>query len=123
MLQQVKPEDYVIASGVTHKVREFVELAFKEVGIALGWKGKGVHEKGYDKKSGKIIIQIDPRYFRPAEVDFLLGDPTKAKSNLGWKPKMSFEELVKTMVEGDLKENEGELYLRNGGFTVKNRYK
>ena len=122
MLQQEKPEDYVIATGVTHKVREFVELAFKEVGIQLGWKSKGVHEKGYDKKSGKIIIQIDPRYFRPAEVDFLLGDPTKAKSNLGWKPKMSFEELVKTMVEADLKENEGELYLKNGGFKVKNRY-
>ena len=122
MLQQDKAEDYVIATGVTHKVREFVELAFKEVGIGLGWKGRGVHEKGYAKKSGKIIIQIDPRYFRPAEVDFLLGDPTKAKSNLGWKPKMSFEELVKTMVEGDLKENESELYLKNGGFKVKNRY-
>ncbi len=122
MLQQEKPEDYVIASGVTHKVRDFVELAFKEVGIELGWKGRGAHEKGYDKKSGKIIIQIDPRYFRPAEVDFLLGDPTKAKSNLGWKPKMSFEELVKTMVEADLKENEGELYLKNGGFKVKNCY-
>ncbi len=122
MLQQKKPDDYVIATGVTHTVREFAELAFKEAGIGLGWKGRGVHEKGYDKKSGKIIIQIDPRYFRPAEVDFLLGDPTKAKTNLGWKPKMSFEELVKTMVEADLKENEGELYLKNGGFKVKNRY-
>lgn len=122
MLQQKKPEDYVIATGITHTVREFVELAFKEAGIELGWKGKGVHEKGYDKKSGKIIIQIDPRYFRPAEVDFLLGDPTKAKSNLGWTPIMSFEELVKAMVEADLKENKGELYLKNGGFKVKNRY-
>ncbi len=122
MLQQDKAEDYVVATGVTHKVREFVELAFKEAGIELGWKGRGAHEKGYDKKSGKVIIQIDPRYFRPAEVDYLLGDPTKAKSNLGWKPKMSFEELVKTMVEADLKENEGELYLKNGGFKVKNRY-
>ena len=103
-------------------VREFVELSLKEVGIKIGWKGKGVHEKGYDKKSGKIIIQIDPRYFRPAEVDFLLGDTTKAKSNLGWTPKMSFDELVKNMVESDLKENEGELYLKNGGFKVKNRY-
>ncbi|MBW2664158.1 MAG: GDP-mannose 4,6-dehydratase, partial [Deltaproteobacteria bacterium] len=97
-------------------VREFVELAFKEVGIEICWKGRGVHEKGYDKKSGKIIIQIDPRYFRPADVDFLLGDPTKAKTNLGWQPKMSFEELVKTMVEADLKENEGELYLKNASF-------
>ncbi len=70
-----------------------------------------MNEKGYDKKSGKFIIQIDPCYFRPAEVDFLLGDPTKAKSNLGWKPKMSFEELVKTMVEADLKKNEGEFYI------------
>ncbi|HEB10549.1 MAG TPA: GDP-mannose 4,6-dehydratase [Spirochaetales bacterium] len=122
MLQQRKPEDYVIATGITHTVREFAELAFKEAGIELGWKGRGVHEKGYDSKSGKIIIQIDPRYFRPAEVDFLLGDPTKAKTNLGWTPKMSFEELVKTMVEADLKENEGELYLKNGGFKVKNRY-
>ena len=122
MLQQKKPEDYVIATGVTHTVREFAELAFKEVGIELGWKGRGVHEKGYDSKSGKIIIEVDPRYFRPAEVDILLGDPTKAKSNLGWKPKMSFKELVKIMVEADLKENEGELYLKNGGFEVKNRY-
>ena len=103
-------------------VREFVELAFKEIGIELGWKGRGRHEKGYDNKNGKIIIQIDPRYFRPAEVDFLLGDPTKAKSNLCWTLEMSFEELVKTMVEADLKENEGELYLKNGGFKVKNRY-
>ena len=122
MLQQKKPEDYVIATGVTHTVREFAELAFKEVGIELGWKGRGVHEKGYDSKSGKIIVEIDPRYFRPAEVDILLGDPTKAESNLGWKPKMNFKELVKTMVEADLKENEVELYLKNGGFEVKNRY-
>ncbi len=122
MLQKDKPEDYVIATGVTHTVREFAELAFKEVGVELGWKGRGVHEKGYDSKSGKIIIEVDPRYFRPAEVDILLGDPTKAKSNLGWKPKMSFKELVKIMVEADLKENEGELYLKNGGFEVKNRY-
>ncbi len=122
MLQQKKPEDYVIATGVTHTVREFAELAFKEVGIELGWKGRGVHEKGYDSKSGKIIVEVDPRYFRPAEVDILLGDPTKAESNLGWKPKMNFKELVKIMVEADLKENEGELYLKNGGFEVKNRY-
>ncbi len=122
MLQQKKPEDYVIATGVTHTVREFAELAFKEVGVELGWKGRGVHEKGYDSKSGKIIVEIDPRYFRPVEVDILLGDPTKAKSNLGWKPKMNFKELVKIMVEADLKENEGELYLKNGGFEVKNRY-
>ncbi len=122
MLQQDKPEDYVIATGVTHTVREFAELAFKEVGIELGWKGRVVHEKGYDSKSGKIIIEVDPRYFRPAEVDILLGDPTKAESNLGWKPKMSFKELVKTMIEADIKENEGELYLKKGGFEVKNRY-
>ena len=100
-----------------------LSLLSKKSALRLaGRAGEGTKRDTIDNKNGKIIIQIDTRYFRPAEVDFLLGDPAKAKSNLGWQPKMSFEELVKTMVEADLKENEGELYLKNGGFKVKNRY-
>jgi GDPmannose 4,6-dehydratase len=103
MLQQSKPEDYVIATGEQHSVREFCELAFKEIGIDLVWKGKGVKEKGVDKKSGKVVIEIDPKYFRPTEVNSLLGDASKAKKILKWKPKISFKDLVREMVESDIK--------------------
>ncbi|MBL7867732.1 MAG: GDP-mannose 4,6-dehydratase [Flavobacterium lindanitolerans] len=104
MLQQESPEDYVIATGEQHSVREFCELAFREAGIELEWKGINEEEKGYCKTTGKIIIEIDPVYYRPAEVESLLGDPTKAKQNLGWNPRRtSFEELVKIMVQHDLK--------------------
>jgi GDPmannose 4,6-dehydratase len=103
MLQQAKPEDYVIATGEQHSVREFCELAFKEIGIDLIWKGKGVKEKGLDKKTGKILIEIDPKYFRPTEVNSLLGDASKAKKILKWKTKISFKELVSEMVESDIK--------------------
>ncbi len=102
MLQQSKPEDYVIATGTQHSVREFCELAFKEIGINLIWKGKGVKEKGLDKKTGKVIIEIDPVYFRPAEVDSLLGDTAKASKVLKWKPRTSFNDLVKEMVRSDI---------------------
>ncbi len=103
MLQHPTPEDFVIATGEMHSVREFCTLAFKEVGINLRWEGKGVDEKGVDMDTGKVIVEVDPKYFRPAEVEQLLGDPTKAKTLLGWNPtKTSFEELVKLMVKHDL---------------------
>jgi len=104
MLQANKPDDYVIATGETHTVREFCEKAFAEAGVKLGWKGRGIEEKGYDVKNNKVIVEVDPEYFRPAEVEHLLGDPTKAKNKLGWEPKVHFSELVKIMVNSDIKE-------------------
>lgn len=104
MLQHDTPEDFVIATGEMHSVREFVELAFAQVGIALEWKGEGVEEKGYSKATGEMVVDVDPAFFRPAEVDQLLGDPTKAKTLLGWNPvNTPFHELVKLMVESDQK--------------------
>jgi GDPmannose 4,6-dehydratase len=102
MLQQTEPDDYVIATGETHSVREFAERSFSRLGMELKWQGTGVHEKGIDAKTGKIVIEIDPKYFRPTEVDLLLGDPTKAKTKLGWEPKVTFEGLVNMMVDSDL---------------------
>ena len=101
MLQQDEPDDLVIATGETHSVREFVELAFGEVGIEIEWRGEGVNEVGVDKGVGDVLIVIDPRYYRPTEVDILIGDPTKAKEKLGWEAKVGLVELVKMMVEGD----------------------
>lgn len=113
MLQHAIPEDFVIATGENHSVREFTTLAFKEVGIDIEWQGEGINEKGIDKKTGKVIVEIDSKYFRPAEVDQLLGNPTKAKTLLGWNPrKTSFEELVKIMIENDMHFVK-KLYLRN----------
>ena len=104
MLQQEKPDDYVVATGQYHSVREFCMLAFKEVGIELRWEGEGVEEKGIDTNTGKTLVEVDPKYFRPAEVDQLLGDPSKAKTLLGWNPnKTSFEDLVKIMIQHDMK--------------------
>lgn len=103
MLQQDEPEDFVIATGETHSVREFVELAFKEVGIEIEWEGEGANERGFSTANGNILIEVDPWYFRPTEVDILRGDPTKAKEKLGWKAKVKFEDLVRMMVEGDMK--------------------
>ena len=103
MLQQDQPEDYVIATGETHTVREFVELAFGEVGRKIAWQGAGTQEHGVDAKTGQVLVSIDPRYFRPTEVDYLHGDPAKARSKLGWKHKVSFRELVAEMVVDDLK--------------------
>ncbi|OCL27622.1 GDP-mannose 4,6-dehydratase [Orenia metallireducens] len=102
MLQQEEPDDFVIATGETHTVREFVEESFKVAGVEIQWKGKGVNEKGYDKKTEKLLIEVDPYYFRPAEVDVLLGDYSKAKKKLGWSPKYKFKDLVRIMVESDL---------------------
>ncbi len=103
MLQQPLPDDYVIATGETHTVREFCELAFKHVGIALRWEGDGVSEKGLDSDTGRELITVSSEYFRPTEVDLLLGNPEKARSKLNWSQKVSFEELVKLMVENDLR--------------------
>ncbi len=122
MLQQETPDDYVIATGQAHSVREFVELAFREAGMDIVWKGKGTNEEGHDAKTGKVLVAVDPHYFRPAEVDYLLGDPGKAKARLKWSPKMSFPDLVKLMVEADLKDTEQELYLKNGGFRIRSRH-
>jgi GDPmannose 4,6-dehydratase len=116
ILQQDEPEDYVIATGKQHSVREFVEAAFHEVGIRIRWQGKGVDEKGYDTDTGNVIVEVDTRYFRPTEVDTLLGDPSKAKKKLGWKPKVTFRELVSEMVREDLKEAERDALCRREGF-------
>jgi GDPmannose 4,6-dehydratase len=102
MMQQDKPDDYVIATGETHTVREFVELAFAETGRQIAWQGAGTQEHGVDAKTGQVLVSIDPRYFRPTEVDYLHGDPAKAKAKLGWKHKVSFRELVSEMVASDL---------------------
>lgn len=102
MLQQDKPDDYVISTGETHSIREFCEEAFKIAGYELEWQGAGIEERGVDKKTGKIMIEVDPKYFRPTEVDILIGDNTKAKKELNWSPKVSFKELVKIMTEYDL---------------------
>ena len=107
MLQQKEPEDYVIATGQQHSVREFCSLAFKYAGIDLEWVGEGVNEKGVDKKTGKVIVEVDEKFYRPCEVESLLGDSTKARTKLGWNPnKTSFEKLVEIMVESDLKQVE-----------------
>ena len=108
ILQQDKPDDYVLATGETHTVREFVEAAFEQVGVEIRWEGSGVDEKGYCAKTGKLLVDVNPQFFRPAEVDLLLGDPTKAEKNLGWHRKVSFKDLVKIMVESDLKKFEVE---------------
>jgi len=103
MLQQEKPDDYVVATGEIHSVREFATLAFKEADIEVDWQGNGVDEKGIDKKTGKVLIEIDPNYFRPTEVDLLIGDPSKAIEKLGWNPqKTSFKRLIQIMVKHDL---------------------
>ena len=103
MLQQESPRDFVIATGEQHSVREFVEVACKKLSIALTWQGSGIDMIGVDSASGEVIVRVDARYFRPAEVETLLGDPSEASTMLGWQPKTSFEELVEEMIEEDLK--------------------
>lgn len=112
MMQQATPDDYVLATGETHSVREFVELSFKELGRTIEWVGKGIQEQGKDAETGQTLIEIDPRYFRPTEVDLLLGNPTKAHQKLGWQHKTSFQDLVKEMVADDLKTMELEKHYR-----------
>ncbi len=103
MLQHKKADDYVLATGVAHTIREMVEHAFRYAGFDIVWKGKGVNEKGVDRKSGRILVEVSPKYFRPADVDLLCGDASKAKKVLGWQPKTSFQKLIEIMVEADLK--------------------
>lgn len=133
MLQQDKPEDFVIATGVQHSVRDFVNSAAAELGVTLSWHGKGVDEKGivesvpsgakgFGMKEGETIVQVDPNYFRPTEVESLLGDPTKAKEKLGWEPKTSFSELVAEMMRSDLEEARRDELCKNEGFTVLNHH-
>ena len=122
MLQQDEPEDYVIATGIQHSVREFVEVAARELDIEITWKGEGLEEKGIDAGTGREIIHIDPRYFRPTEVETLLGDPTKAKEKLGWVPKVSFEDLVREMVSEDLKLAERDEIVSRKGYKAYNYF-
>ncbi|MDR1904096.1 MAG: GDP-mannose 4,6-dehydratase [Treponema sp.] len=122
MLQQDTPDDYIMATGVTTSVRDFITMAFKEADIPVRWEGRGVDEKGIDERTGKTVVAIDPRYFRPAEVDILIGDPSKAFSRLGWKPKVRLPELIRMMIAHDTALAEEELHLKNGGFKVKNYY-
>ena len=117
MLQQNEPEDFVIATGVQYSVRDFVNAAAGELGIAVAWRGEGVEEKGFDQ-NGKCIVAVDPRYFRPAEVETLLGDATKARTKLGWAPRTSFEKLVSEMVREDLKEAERDELVRRHGYST-----
>ncbi|MBW2708908.1 MAG: GDP-mannose 4,6-dehydratase [Deltaproteobacteria bacterium] len=122
MLQQKEPKDYVIATGQQHSVRDFVNVAGKEVGLDIRWEGTGVEEKGYDQNTGKCIVAVDKRYYRPTEVEALLGDASLARKALGWEPKTSFKEMVAEMVAWDLKEASRDLLCRNEGFSVKNYF-
>jgi GDPmannose 4,6-dehydratase len=116
IVQQNAGDDYVLATGEMHSVREFIELAFKEVGVTIEWRGKDVEEKGIDAATGKTLVEIDPRFFRPAEVELLIGDPTKAREKLGWKHTTGFRELVSEMIAADLKKVTTEKGLRRHGF-------
>jgi GDPmannose 4,6-dehydratase len=120
MLQQKTPEDYVLATGETTSVRDFVSMAFKEVGITVNWEGEGVNEKGRDASTGEILVEIDPNYFRPTEVDLLIGDASKANKNLGWKPKHNLQDLVKDMIQSDMNLFKRDKYLLEGGHDVLN---
>ncbi len=116
MLQQEKPEDFVLATGVTTTIREFAERAFAEVGITLGWSGRGVDEVGRDTKTGNTVVSVDPTYFRPTEVDLLIGDATKARKKLGWKPTLDLQQMIEEMIASDLEEALKDQYLQSGGF-------
>ena len=118
ILQQEKPEDFVIATGETHTVREFATLAFAEAGIPLEWQGEGLSEKGIDTRTGRAVIEVDPRYFRPTEVELLLGDPSKAERVLGWKRKVTFTELIRRMVKYDLELFKKDILIRDAGYKV-----
>ena len=124
MLQQAQPEDFVIATGVQYNVRDFVNAAAQELGMAIRWEGEGVDEKGYWKtpEGDKLIVAVDPRYFRPTEVETLLGDPSKAKAKLGWTPRISFDELVSEMVREDLKIAERDEFIRQRGYKTLDRH-
>ena len=131
ILQADQPEDWVIATGKTTTVRDFVKMSFAEVGVTLKFTGEGVNEKAYVEKCsnpsyqleiGKEVLAVDPKYFRPTEVDLLIGDPTKAKEKLGWTPKYELQDLVTEMMESDLKLMQKKQYVRDGGFAIKNYF-
>ncbi len=122
MLQQNEPEDYVIATGEVHSVREFIEAAFDEVGIHIVWQGEGVNEQGIDASTGERLVAVDPRYFRPTEVEFLQGDASKAKQKLGWSPQTSFAELVRMMVAEDLKNAQRDQLCEQHGYRMNGSY-
>jgi GDPmannose 4,6-dehydratase len=131
MLQQDQPEDFVIATGITTEIREFVRMAFEEVGIEVAFTGTGLDEKGFVKachnpqykvETGKEVVGIDARYFRPTEVELLIGDPTKAKTKLKWEPEYDLKALVKDMIQGDIKLMHKEVYLNKGGFQTLNYF-
>jgi len=131
ILQAKEPEDWVIATGITTTVRDFVKMAFNEVGIQLIFKGIGIEEKGYIKSCnnpayqleiGKEVVAVDSRYFRPTEVDLLIGDPTKANTKLGWTPEYKLNDLIKEMMESDLKLMQKDQYLNKGGYTTLNYF-
>jgi len=131
ILQQEKPDDYVIATGVTTEVREFIRMAFAELGIEVEFQGNGVDEIGvvntchnseFNLEKGKVVVRVDPRYFRPTEVELLIGDSTKARQKLGWEPEYDLDGLVKEMVQSDLKLMQKDRYLKEGGFEIKNYY-
>ena len=118
MLQQAEPEDFVIATGEQHSVREFVSLAAQQLGMAIEWRGIGVAEEGIDTRTGRVVIKVDPRYFRPTEVDNLLGDATKARTKLGWKPEISFETLVNEMIQQDVQLARRDAAIAREGFKI-----
>ena len=122
MLQQEKPDDFVIATGVQHSVREFVEIAAAELGMTIGWQGSGLDEVGIEERSGKTIVRVDSRYFRPTEVETLLGDPSKAKEELGWEPEITFAEMVQEMIVEDLKIAERDQIIRQKGYKSYNYF-
>jgi GDPmannose 4,6-dehydratase len=121
MLQQDVADDFVLATGTTTTVRDFVTMSFKEAGIEIEWTGEGINEKGFDAATGNVLVEIDPKYFRPTEVDLLIGDPSKAQRELGWKHKHDLASLCKDMVQADLKLFERDEYLKQGGHDILNQ--
>ena len=117
-MQQEKPQDYVLATGTTTSIRDFCKMVFAELGIDIEFRGEGINEIGIDKDTGKVLIQVDPMYFRPAEVDLLLGDSSKARRELGWEPEYSLQDLVKEMVASDFELARKEQTLKNAGYKV-----
>ena len=120
MLQQEEADDFVLATGVTYSVRHFCDLAFARAGITLKWEGEGVNEKGLDAANNRVLIEVDPRYFRPTEVELLIGNPAKAKAKLGWSHTYSLEQLVNEMVDSDITLFKRDRYLLDGGHNVLN---
>ena len=122
MLQQDEPDDFVIATGKQYSVRQFIEFGAAELGMDMEWKGEGVDEVGIDRNTGKQIVSVDPRYFRPTEVETLLGDPTKAKEKLGWIPKISVDQLVREMVAADYEEAKRDALVKDAGYKTFDRH-